>query len=421
MQEIKRRDFLALGLSMVTGLAAEGLTIDPSGFQAPGSAESNSPVKFSLADNKLSFQSGWCTIPDWGLAIEADNQLLRSTDAKFEIIADDPRHLRLLFPGHPLTWDLRSEIDRTGRLLLSSTIRNDSRGRAPVRLGKAFLIQTEKIDGFCKPGDKAVYLAMTSGQKLNQVKDLDSNAAQSDIAIQAFNQSQTKALQIGFATFLRAKTQIEHRCSQDTGLQVKAWCDFDGWELSPGSETPTETLTVAIGNNPLSQLEGWGDTAARVCRIRPREWDVQPHGWLGWSWVDPLYVERYEDVVLRNAKSIRERLAGFGIEYIWESIGNLKDGQPGDWLNWNSRYFPNGHQYLHDQLEHLGIKWGLWCGAFMLSSKLEDKVKNLWDALFKQPDGKPMVYLPAWGYGLDSPTEDYKKPLYALDPVIQRR
>lgn len=416
MDEIRRRDFLALGLSLVTGLAAEGLNINPTELQAAEPAQPNIPMKFAFADNTLSLRAGWCTIPDWRLAIEVGSELLQSTDAKVEMIREEPLHVRLHFSRHQLTWDLRSDTDvDSKRLLLNSTIRSDSQSATP--LGKVFLLQTDRINGFSKPGDAVVYLPMSSGQQLNQVKDLNTRLASSDIAIQAFNQSQTKALQVGFATFLRARTQVEHHCSPANGLQVKAWCDFDGWELPPGGDTPTETLILAIGNNPHLQLEAWGDTAARLCHIRPREWEVQPHGWLGWSWVDPLYVERYEDVVLRNAKSIQERLRGFGIEYIWESIGNLKDGQPGDWLNWNKRYFPNGHQYLRDQLGHLGIRWGLWCGAFMLSSKLEDKVKDLWDALVKQPDGKqPMVYMPEWGYGLDSPTEDYKKPLYALDP-----
>jgi len=52
----------------------------------------------------------------------------------------------------------------------------------------------------------------------------------------------------------------------------------------------------------------------------------------------------------------------------------------------------------------------------MLSSKLEDKVKELWEALFQQPDGKqPMVYMPAWQIGLDAPDEDFHKPIYGLD------
>ena len=175
------------------------------------------------------------------------------------------------------------------------------------------------------------------------------------------------------------------------------------------------------GENPHAELATWGTTAARLCQLQPRELPAQANGWLGCSWVDPFYVEPYEDVVLRNAKSIQKRLARFGLDYAWISLGNLSDCQLGNWLNWNKRYFPNGHEYLHSELEKSGLKWGLWCAAFTLSSKLEDKVKELWDALVKQPDGKePMVCSPNWGYGLDGPRRTIRSQYMLSIPAILR-
>jgi hypothetical protein len=43
-----------------------------------------------------------------------------------------------------------------------------------------------------------------------------------------------------------------------------------------------------------------------------------------------VYIERYEDVIFRNAEAISKRLPGFGVNYIWESLGNLPDLLPGD-------------------------------------------------------------------------------------------
>jgi hypothetical protein len=415
MDDIGRRDFLKAGTGLVTGITAASLNAHADQGSAAESVPQANALRLEVKDHVLRFRASWCEIPDWRLSLEADGELLESTGAKVEIVRADPLQARFHLKPQ-LTWEIEAEIEpATNRLILYSTIRNDS--QKPVVLGNAVLLHSDKFAGFSRPGDDLVYLPMSSGQGLNQVRPLDAKPATSDIAIQAFNQNQKKALQIGFVTFLRAKTQIGHEYSPAKGLQLKAWCEFDGWELQPGSSTPTETLTVAVGENPHAQLEAWADAAVRLCHVHPREWEDNPHGWVGWSWVDAMYIERYENVVLRNAKSIHQRLAGFGIDYIWESIGNLKDGQPGDWLSWNYRYFPNGHEYLHDELAQLGIKWGLWCGPFMLSSKLEDKVKDLWDALFKRPDGKqPMVYMDSWGYGLDSPTEDFRKPVYALDP-----
>jgi hypothetical protein len=419
MDDMRRRDFLALGTGLVAGLTqASGLEASAKATPSTQAAlgQRTGRLRLEMMNNAFRYRGDWCEIPDWSMGLEVENELLQTAAAKAKLLSEEPPQVEFHFPARQLTWEIRAETElASNRLILHSTIRNDS--QHPIALGKAVLLYSDRVSGFCRPGDDLVYLPMTSGQGLNQVRSLNAKPAASDIAIQVFNQNQKKALQVGFVTFLRAKTQIKHEYSPAKGLQLKAWCEFDGWELPPGASTPTETLTVAVGENPHAQLEGWADAAARLCHVRPRNWEEQPNGWVGGSWVDMGYAERYEDGILRNARSIRQRLAGFGINYIWESIGNLKDGQPGDWLDWNYKNFPNGHKYLHDALEQLGIKLGLWCGAFMLSSKLEDKVKELWDALFKQPDGKqPMIYMPAWGYGLDSATEDFRKPVYALDP-----
>ncbi len=428
MDEISRRSFLSLGTGLVagvTGITAGELAVSPVAAPLVEASDQMMPRSLALRGNVLHFRAGWCEIPDWTMGLEVGNELLKTTDASAKVISEEPLHVEFHFRKRQLIWEVHGETDEaTNTLVLRSVIRNES--QAVAVLGKAFLLQTDRLDGFFKPEDEVVYLPIASGQFLKQVQRLDtrSSAGASDvigravgeIAIEAFNQSEKKALQVGFVTFARARSEVEH-IRQANGLRLRASCDFDGWELQPGASTSTETLVLAVGENPHRQLEAWGDRAAVLNNVRIREWDEEPHGWNGCSWVDAFDVERYEDFLLRNAKAIHERLAGFGINYIWESIGKLKDGQPGNWLAWNEKNFPNGPRYLHDQLEDVGLKLGLWCGAFMLSSKLEDKVKELWDALFKQPDGKqPMVYMPEWGFGLDSAEEDFRKPVYALDP-----
>lgn len=284
MNDMRRRDFLALGTGVVTGIAANGLSAKPGGPHRAEAAPSNNPIRLDVRDHGLRFRANWCDIPDWRLAIEVGNEILRTTDARVEVIQEEPLHAKFRFPKRQLTWEVQGETDAgNNRLLLRSTIRNESQKAVP--LGRAFLLQTDEIGGFFKAGDDVVYLPMSSGQELNQVRDLAAKPATSDIAIQAFNQNQNKALQVGFVTFLRAKTRVEHN-RQTGGLQLRAWCDFDGWELQPGSSTPTETLTVAVGEDPHSQLESWGDLAARLCHVRPREWEDQPNGWIGGAWVD---------------------------------------------------------------------------------------------------------------------------------------
>jgi hypothetical protein len=421
MDDIRRRDFLVLGTSLVAGVqqaVALGASAKVAGADRTTAGQQTSPFRLEFKDNVLRFAGDWCEIPVWTMALDVDNELLQTMAAIAEHISEEPLHVKFHFPQRELTWEVVGEIDQAANtLILRSSIRNES--QRPIALGKAFLLRTNGLIGFFEPGDEVVYLPITSGeqaQQLKQVQKLDAKGATSGIAMQAFNQSQSKALQAGFVTFQRAKTMVEH-ARQASALQLKVWCEFDRWELDPGASTSTETLILGIGKNPHAQLEAWGDRAARLCNPRVRKWKGEAHGWNGCTWVDAYNVERYEDFVLRNARAIRRRLAGFPLEYIWISIGNLKDGQPGDWLSWNEKNFPSGHNYLNSQLQELGFKWGLWCGAFMLSSKLQDKVEELRDALFKKLDGKqPMVQSDDFTFGLDNPSDHSPTPVYALDP-----
>ena len=95
---------------------------------------------------------------------------------------------------------------------------------------------------------------------------------------------------------------------------------------------------VTFDRDPQQAMATWADAAS--AQYKPRKWPKIPAGWVGWSWVDPFTVERYEDVVRRNAAAISRRLPGYGIDYIWVSCGNLKDIIPGNWLDWNTESFP---------------------------------------------------------------------------------
>ena len=100
--------------------------------------------------------------------------------------------------------------------------------------------------------------------------------------------------------------------------QAAAWSDFKGFALAPHASIDSEILRIDLNPDPFASLEHWADAVHD--RYQPRIWPTIPSGWLGWSWVDPLTVERYEDVVLRNVHAIRRRLPGHDIE--------LRLGQP---------------------------------------------------------------------------------------------
>ena len=222
-------------------------------------------------------------------------------------------------------------------------------------------------------------------------------------------------MQIGFVSFRRADTRVDFDFDAEAGLHdVRAWCDFDGWELLPGERTAVETFILAVGDDAHAQLEHWADLVAASCA--PHQWEDAPIGWLGWAWVDAFNIETYEEVVLRNCEAVRRRLAGFPVNYVWVSIGNLAGGHPGNWLEWNWECFPSGPEQFASRLRGLGFRWGLWCGMYWMSSHLTEKVEELRDGLLKDENGELLVVCPKWSYGEAGKLPPSERPCcYGLD------
>ena len=353
----------------------------------------------------------------WRLGLECEGRLLSSADATAHVSSEKPLRLRLVFDIFGLAWELHAEWNEPcGRLVLRSTIENAS--RVDVSLGKVFLMDTDGWDGF-RPEDEIVCLPLSGRNQLRPVYRLGDAECpkRSKIKLQLFNRTKPCALQVGFLSFRRLDTEVECTYQKGEGLTgLRAWCDFAGWKLKSGERTETEVFTLAVGENPCAQLEQWAELASELCA--PRRWEEPPIGWVGWAWVDPFTAERYEDVVLRNCKAIRKRLPGFGVNYVWISLGNIADVSPGDWLHWNAELFPRGLEYLRRRLEEAGFRWGLWCGVFWVCSLLQDQVEELRPALLKNPDGSLLVARLEWSYGAGGKLPKGKRPcMYALDPT----
>ena len=280
-----------------------------------------------------------------------------------------------------------------GARLLQATARNLGADAAP--LGRYKLHEAE-----VKLSADAVALVMSGWQGPSGVKKVRGQKPLLSKTLVQLTDGRS-AFQAGFVTFDRIATEHEVRWDEARGIAVVAsYCDFEGYRLAPGAEIAAETLRLEESPDPYAALDHWADAVA--AHYRPPLWPKIPAGWVGWSWVDGFNVERYEDVVRRNAAAIRERLAGFDIDYIWVSIGNLEDRRPGNWLKWNRKLFPSGPRELVHDLGQSNFRLGLWAGAYWLNSELEDYEK-LKDAVLVR-DGKPItVPTSQWGtsYVLD--------------------
>jgi hypothetical protein len=276
-----------------------------------------------------------------------------------------------------------------GARIISATARNE--GAAAARVGRYRL--AEEAVGL---GPDAVALIMTGWQGPSAVHKIRGAAKPlvSRTVVQLYDGSH--AWQAGFVTFDRVSTEHEVRWDEARGaVVVSSFCDFEGFELAPGAQIASETLRLEAGSDPFAALEHWADATAS--HYRPPLWPKTPAGWVGWSWVDAFNVERYEDVVMRNARAIRRRLPGLDIEYIWVSIGNLEDRRPGNWLRWNTKLFPSGHAALVRDLAVQNFQLGLWAGAYWLNADLAEGSGPLHDALLTRA-GKPLtVPSSQWG------------------------
>ena len=363
----------------------------------------------------LALRAEGCEIRDWSFAAELNGVEVPASNLEAGAQTEDGGlSFSLSFEPSQVRWEVETSL-REHRLTMASSLTNLS--DVPVALGKVCTMVCTGGLSFGS-GSDVVALPLSGSLTPRQVWRLSDPACprSSKIKLQLFSLAEHRALQIGFLTFSRADTIVE--ISVDAAGKIsaaRAWCDYCGWKLYPGKTVDLEVFTVATGADPYSQLEDWADRAAELCS--PRAWEDAPIGWLGWGWVDAFNVERYEDVLLRNCRAIRCRLAGFDLGYVWMSIGNIEKGYPGNWLKWNYDLFPSGPSYLVGRLKEMGFRLGLWCGMFWICSDATDVVDRLHDALLKNPDGSPLVVLQELRYGEAGTRPKAQRPVcYGLDP-----
>ncbi len=219
----------------------------------------------------------------------------------------------------------------------------------------------------------------------------------------------------GFVTFERATP--EHRVVWRAGLALhQAVCRYHDYSLPPGGRIASETLLVELASEPYGVLERWAEAVRDI--YQPPIPARSSAGWVGGAWADPICGrEKPEDIVERNCAAIRRRLAGFGIEYIWIGIVNLKHCLPGNWLQFSRRFFPRGVKRMLGRLRRWGFKPGFWVGAFLMAEDADTLPANRGN-LLRGADGAPAHYCAgskAWLWPWSSRKNGKGSKLYCLD------
>lgn len=200
-----------------------------------------------------------------------------------------------------------------------------------------------------------------------------------------------------FLTFDRVDSVIFY--SEENGnMHIEAMCNFNNFELPAGKTQKSEIFRLADGDSYDKCMKGWAEDVEKL--YKPSFRQKSALGVLGETWCSGLVTDySYQEIVLRNAKAVSERLAGFGVEYFWVSISNLKDRIPGNWLDCEYKQIHNDIEGLASDLKCFDMKLGLWIAPFWIPDRFTEQTeKQIGQALKK--DGAYVKDYTRWCRGI---------------------
>lgn len=212
------------------------------------------------------------------------------------------------------------------------------------------------------------------------------------------------AASLSFASFQTAT--VSNRVGvNDVGAPdaVAATCSYPGgYVLAPGKTLASEVFEFSVHPGGHAALEHWADTVMAVGNLEPPRHCVS--GWNSW-YAYRLVIS--EDIVLDNARIIRDRFAPLGVKNIQIDHGWQHRDIIGHWVP-NER-FPRGLPWLSDHLRDMGLSLGLW-SAVTSVSEFSPEYEEHPEMLAKDAGGKPFVSWDKWYWEPHGAT-------FAVDPT----
>jgi len=277
---------------------------------------------------------------------------------------------------------------RLGHLGSKRTLRAvlKNKGETDSVIGKVYFIKDACLVSKDKDPDKmtAIMQRGECGRNRN-VRIRDINNHDDSTIYTVLHTSGKGGLSLGFLTFDRIRCKVVFDKKDEipgneiftedvgykTGIVLSAYCDFDDFILKSGEEIETETFFIEENQDSYRLLGSFAETVGDLYHVQP--FDKVPVGWIGgWNFRDGFYRENSEKLIKENIKAINEKLAGFGIEYIWVSTVNMKDNIPGNWDLDNPYNFPEGLEKLSKRCIDNKMKLGLWFAPFWMNEASEN-------------------------------------------------
>ncbi len=168
-----------------------------------------------------------------------------------------------------------------------------------------------------------------------------------------------------------------------TGVSAECVCHADGL-----AELTSEPFFVSVEPDPLAALEQYAREVRQANQPPIREGTAM--GWLSW------YCSRLtmtEEFVLANGRVVAEQFRAYGVDTMQVDHGWEYRDVVGHWIA-NER-FPHGMNWLAEELKRLDLKLGLWIAASCVSEHTPFFAEHP-DALIRNADGSPRVYVEHW-------------------------
>jgi hypothetical protein len=206
----------------------------------------------------------------------------------------------------------------------------------------------------------------------------------------------------GFLTSGRQMAWLDIR-NVDGSVDLSAACETTGDAVPPGGALTTETLYLALTDNPAVGLADYARLAGRRGGVKPKP---APRGWSSRYLPGSLVAE---DAILEHARFIAERRKELPLDIVLLDGGFAKAF--GDWLETNDT-FPQGLEWLGGKIAELGLTPGIGLAPFAVSASSR-LFKEHGEWMVKDSASRPL----AW-----EAEKDTGGPWYALDgshPEVQ--
>jgi len=195
---------------------------------------------------------------------------------------------------------------------------------------------------------------------------------------------------LSFVTFRTASVTSALRTDgQGLPQNAEAVCGYPGgFVLKPGESLPSEVLSFGVYPSGHEALERWADAVMAVNGLSPPK--HCPSGWNSW------YAYRLtltEDIVLANARLVKDRFAALGCTNIQLDHGWEYRDVVGNWVP-NDR-LPHGLNWLHDRLGEMGLGLGLWVAVSQVSEFAPLFAEHP-EVLLHDTEGNLLVTDPHW-------------------------